>query len=185
MSTNQFEEYKRPVTPSVVENLPPSPNRNSFQWRNPSESNDEIINGMESRQRRLDVLNWSPSRITKKRAKEAQKQNLTATTSSKFIIDGDFDFDRPPSRQRSESLIRRQQELFIAMNMDFNDNDKQQEEDQNFDLELPFDVQGSSDVNNNNNNNNDIHVNNDDNEIRSNNNISDDNNTHFTIRNFT
>ena len=180
MNTNQFEEYKRPVTPSVVENLPPSPNRNSFQWRNPSESNGEMINGVESRQRRLDVLNWSPSRITKKRAKEAQKQNLTATTSSKFIIDGDFDFDRPPSRQRSESLIRRQQELFNAMNMDFNDNDKQQEEDQNFDLELPFDVQGS-DVNNN-NNNNDIHVNNDDNEIRSNT-ISDDN-THFTIRNF-
>ena len=107
MNTNQFEEYKRPVTPSVVENLPPSPNRNSFQWRNPSESNGEMINGVESRQRRLDVLNWSPSRITKKRAKEAQKQNLTATTSSKFIIDGDFDFDRPPSRQRSESLFRR------------------------------------------------------------------------------
>ena len=61
--------------------------------------------------------------------------------------DGDFDFNRPPSRQRSESLFRRQQELFNAMNMDFNDNDKQQEEDQNFDLELPFDVQGS-DVNN-------------------------------------
>ena len=61
--------------------------------------------------------------------------------------DGDFDFNRPPSRQRSESLFRRQQELFNAMNMDFNGNDKQQEEDQNFDLELPFDVQGS-DVNN-------------------------------------
>ena len=50
--------------------------------------------------------------------------------------DGDFDFNRPPSRQRSESLFRRQQELFNAMNMDFNDNDKQQEEDQNFDLEF-------------------------------------------------
>ena len=36
--------------------------------------------------------------------------------------DGDFDFDRPPSRQRSESLFRRQQELFNAMNMDFNGN---------------------------------------------------------------
>ena len=82
--------------------------------------------------------------------------------------DGDFDFDRPPSRQRSESLFRRQQELFNAMNMDFNDNDKQQEEDQNFDLELPFDVQGRDvnndivsyssfdSINNNNNNNNNV-----------------------------
>ena len=43
-------------------------------------------------------------------------------------------------RQRSESLIRRQKELFEALNMDFSDNDRQQKEDENFDLEIPFEL---------------------------------------------
>ena len=43
-------------------------------------------------------------------------------------------------RQRSESLIRRQKELFDALNMDFSDNDRQQNEDENFDLEIPFEI---------------------------------------------